>query len=224
MLTDGLLAEREQGITIDVAYRYFSTSRRKFILADAPGHEQYTRNMASAASNSDLAALLVDARRGLLEQTCRHIHIASLFGIKNIVIAVNKMDLIGYEEGAFKAVESAATNLAQELGFVQVTCIPVSALKGDNIVEPSADMPWHKGPTLRAYLETVDIEPARDAQGFKLPVQWVNRPNAEFRGYAGTIIAGTVRPGDEITVMPSGQCARVKEIVTIGGPLQSASA
>ena len=222
LLTDGLSAEREQGITIDVAYRYFSTPLRKFIIADTPGHEQYTRNMASGASNCDLAILLVDAQHGLQVQAHRHSYIASLFGIKHIVIAINKMDLVDYKQENFNKIENAFRKFSKYLGFETLTCIPLSALKGDNIVKPSAAMPWHGGPTLLEYLENIDVAKDGGSCGFRLPVQWVNRSGPEFRGFAGTIAAGHIKPGDEVVIMPSGAATRVKEIVTMDGLLKRA--
>jgi len=222
LLTDGLSAEREQGITIDIAHRFFSTAHRKFIIADAPGHEQYTRNMVSAASNSEMAVLLVDARHGLQVQTRRHSYIASLFGVKNIVIAVNKMDLVEYQQGAFNEIEDAFRTFSKGLGFDTVKCIPLSALTGDNIVKRSKKMPWYDGPILLKYLENIDVPTHGGSYGFRFPVQWVNRPGPHFRGFAGTVAAGHIKPGDDITIMPSGAAARVKEIVTMDGPLKRA--
>jgi bifunctional enzyme CysN/CysC len=224
LLVDGLAAEREQGITIDVAYRFFTTDRRKFIVADTPGHEQYTRNMATGASTADLAILLVDARKGVLTQTRRHSYIVSLLGIRHVVLAVNKMDLVGYSRTAFEAIVEDYEAFARQLGLDHVVSIPVSALKGDNIATPSDGMDWYHGPALLPYLETVDV--ARDtAQGpFRLPVQWVNRPNLDFRGYAGTIASGTLRPGDKVTVAPSGRGSTVSRIVTGDGDLAQAVA
>ena len=222
LLVDGLQAEREQGITIDVAYRFFNTDRRKFIVADCPGHEQYTRNMATGASTADLAIVLVDARKGLLTQTRRHSYIVSLLGIRHVVLAVNKMDLVDYDEAVFTRIVDDYRALAAQLGITHVTCIPLSALNGDNMLEPSARMPWHDGTTLLAHLETIDVEDARrslSAQGgrLRMPVQWVCRPDQNFRGFAGTIAAGTVAPGDEIVALPSGRRSRVARIVDGGG-------
>ena len=222
LLTDGLSAEREQGITIDVAYRYFSTAHRKFIIADTPGHEQYTRNMASGASNCDLAILLVDAREGLQVQAHRHSYISALFGIKNIVIAINKMDLVDYKQENFDRIENEFQEFSQNLGFKTLKCIPVSALKGGNIVKPPTDMPWYDGPTLLKYLENIDVARGGGSSDFRLPVQWVNRSGPDFRGFAGTIAAGSVKPGDAVVIMPSGISTRVKDIVTMDGPLKRA--
>jgi bifunctional enzyme CysN/CysC len=224
LLVDGLEAEREQGITIDVAYRYFATRRRRFIVADAPGHEQYTRNMATAASTSQLAVLLVDARKGLLTQTHRHSHIVSLMGIRNVVLAVNKMDAVGWDRSVFDGIAFAYSKVAAELGITDVACIPISALRGDNVVSPSANMSWYAGPTLLAYLEAVKIGDDLAAKPFRMPVQWVNRPNQNFRGYSGTIVSGVVQPGDRVAVLPSGQATRVARIVTMDGDLDCAAA
>jgi bifunctional enzyme CysN/CysC len=227
LLVDGLQAEREQGITIDVAYRFFNTDRRKFIVADCPGHEQYTRNMATGASTADLAIVLVDARKGLLTQTRRHSYIVSLLGIRHVVLAVNKMDLVGYDEAVFARIVDDYRALAAQLGIAQVTCIPLSALNGDNMLEPSARMPWYTGTTLLEHLETVEMtrvgETHRDL-GLRMPVQWVCRPDQNFRGFAGTIVSGAITPGDEIVVLPSGRRSRVARIVDGGGgDLASAS-
>ena len=228
LLVDGLAAEREQGITIDVAYRFFSTDKRKFIVADCPGHEQYTRNMATGASTADLAVVLVDARKGLLTQTRRHSYIVSLLGIKHVLLAVNKMDLVGYDRGVYDAIVAGYRELAAQLGIAQVTCIPLSALKGDNMLHRSEATPWYAGPTLLEHLEHVDVEhvdAAHDAVdlGFRLPVQWVCRPDHTFRGFAGTIAAGSVRPGDEIVALPSGRRSRIARIVTADGDLDVAT-
>jgi len=222
LLVDGLAAEREQGITIDVAYRFFDTERRKFIVADCPGHEQYTRNMATGASTADLAVVLVDARKGLLTQTRRHSYIVSLLGIRHVVLAVNKMDLVGWDEAVFARIEAEYRELAAQLGIPHVQAIPLSALEGDNLTRRSEAMPWYDGPTLLAHLETV--EAARDELGgaFRLPVQWVCRPNQDFRGFAGTIAAGTVAPGDPVVVLPSGRRSKVARIVTADGDLATA--
>jgi bifunctional enzyme CysN/CysC len=224
LLVDGLEAEREQGITIDVAYRYFDTDARKFIVADCPGHEQYTRNMATGASTADLAVVLVDARKGLLTQTRRHSYIVSLLGIGHVVLAVNKMDLVGYDEGVFDTIEREYRALAAQLGIGHVTCIPVSALKGDNMLERSAATPWYRGPTLLEHLETVDASRHARSGGFRLPVQWVCRPNQDFRGFAGTLTSGTVAPGDDVVVLPSGRRSKVARIVTSDGELARAHA
>jgi bifunctional enzyme CysN/CysC len=222
LLVDGLAAEREQGITIDVAYRFFGTDKRKFIVADCPGHEQYTRNMATGASTADLAVVLVDARKGLLTQTRRHSYIVSLLGIRHVLLAVNKMDLVEYGQQVFDEICVGYRELAHSLGIAHVTCIPVSALKGDNMLEPSPNMPWYAGESLLQHLEDVRVD--RDARTLELrmPVQWVCRPNHEFRGFAGTIAAGTVAPGDEVAVLPSGQRSRIARIVTAEGDLASA--
>jgi bifunctional enzyme CysN/CysC len=224
LLVDGLEAEREQGITIDVAYRYFATERRCFIVADAPGHEQYTRNMATAASTSELAVLLVDARKGLLTQTHRHSYIVSLMGIRNVVLAVNKMDAVGWDRGVFDDIAFAYSKVAAELGITDVICIPMSALRGDNVVSRGANVAWYAGPTLLAHLESVKIDGELTAKPFRMPVQWVNRPNQNFRGYSGTIASGFVRPGDRVAVLPSGQVTHVARIVTMDGDLDCAAA
>jgi bifunctional enzyme CysN/CysC len=224
LLLDGLEAEREQGITIDVAYRYFATPRRSFIVADTPGHEQYTRNMATGASNCELAVLLVDARKGLLAQTRRHAIIASLLGIRHVVLAVNKIDLVGYAEGVFDGIAHAFRDFAAPLGFRDVQAIPLSARFGDNVSAGSERMPWYTGPHLLDYLETVDVEDDGAARPFRLPVQWVNRPNPDFRGFAGTVASGTVRVGDDVAALPSGQVSRVKSILTPGGDVEMAEA
>jgi bifunctional enzyme CysN/CysC len=224
LLVDGLEAEREQGITIDVAYRYFSTGRRSFIVADAPGHEQYTRNMVTAASTAELAVLLVDARKGLLTQTLRHSHIASLMGIRHVVLAVNKMDLVDWDEEVFGGIAAAYRRFAADINLTDVTCIPISALRGDNVAGSSASMRWYAGPTLLAHLEAVEISPDRTAKPFRMPVQWVNRPDQNFRGYSGTIASGTVRPGDRVVVLPSGQTTQIARIVTMGKDLDGAAA
>ena len=224
LLVDGLMAEREQGITIDVAYRYFSTPRRKFIVADTPGHEQYTRNMATGASNSDLAVLLVDARKGLLLQTRRHSTIAALMGIRHLVLAVNKMDMVGYAQDVFETIRRDYLEFSQKLGECTIQAIPLSALAGDNIAAPSQAMPWYQGPTLLEYLETVDIDPGRNAESFRLPVQLVNRPGHGFRGYSGTIVSGSVAIGDKVRIGPSGEMSSIASILTPDGEAQSAQA
>ena len=224
LLLDGLQAEREQGITIDVAYRYFSTDRRKFIVADTPGHEQYTRNMVTGASTAQVAVILVDARKGLLTQTRRHSYLVSLVGIRHIVLAINKMDLIAYDEQRFTAILRDYRQFAATLGFSSITAIPISALNGDNIIEPSANTPWYAGPTLINYLETVPVEGEERGKPFRLPVQWVNRPHLDFRGFCGTIASGVVRPGDEVRVASSGRTSRVARIVTAKGDLPEAVA
>jgi len=224
LLVDGLAAEREQGITIDVAYRYFNTARRKFIVADTPGHEQYTRNMATGASTCDVAVILIDARKGVLTQTRRHSVIVSMLGVRHIVLAVNKMDLVGYSELAFAKIERDYIQFAQKLGFADITAIPLSALKGDNVVTSSGAMPWYRGRPLLETLETIDVEADAAAQPFRMPVQWVNRPNPDFRGYAGLITSGTVWVGDRIRIEPSGKESKVARIVTQGGDLERAVA
>ncbi len=222
LLTDGLDAEREQGITIDVAYRYFHTARRNFIVADCPGHEQYTRNMATGASNAELAVVLVDARKGLLVQTRRHTYICGLLGIRHVVLAVNKMDLVDFSQSIYDAIATEYRALAQRLGIDHVQCLPVSALTGDNVGKASANMPWYDGPTLLAALESTDVTVAAAAD-FRMPVQWVNRPDHSFRGYAGTPCGGRIAVGDEIVVQPGVQRARVARIVTAGGDLPQAA-
>jgi bifunctional enzyme CysN/CysC len=224
LLVDGLAAEREQGITIDVAYRFFGTDKRKFIVADCPGHEQYTRNMATGASTADLAVVLVDARKGLLTQTRRHSYIVSLLGIKHVLLAVNKMDLVGYDEAVFNDIVAGYRELAATLGIPGVTCIPLSALKGDNMLERSPATPWYRGATLLEHLEDVQVEHDVRDTGFRMPVQWVCRPDQDFRGFAGTIVAGSIAPGAEIAVLPSGQRSRVARIVTADGDLARAGA
>jgi sulfate adenylyltransferase large subunit len=224
LLLDGLQAEREQGITIDVAYRYFSTDRRKFIVADTPGHEQYTRNMVTGASTAQVAVILVDARKGLLTQTRRHSYLVSLVGIRHIVLAINKMDLIDFDQQRFEAIRRDYERFAASLGFGEITAIPISALGGDNIIEPSANTPWYQGPTLMHHLETVQIEGENRGKPFRMPVQWVNRPHLDFRGFCGTIAAGVVRPGDEVRVPSSGRTSRVARIVTMNGDLPEATA
>ena len=221
LLTDGLDAERQQGITIDVAWRYFHTARRSFIVADCPGHEQYTRNMATGASNAELAVVLVDARKGLLPQTRRHTYICSLLGIRQMVLAVNKMDLVGCDEVVYSDITEAYRELAQTLGIARVDCLPVIAPGGDNVGTRSARLPWYKGPTLLELLESADAAPAR-AEDFRMPVQWVNRPDQNFRGYAGTICGGRVSRGDEVVVQPGVQRGRIERIVVAGGDLESA--
>ncbi len=224
LLVDGLAAEREQGITIDVAYRYFSTAKRKFIIADTPGHEQYTRNMATGASTCDLAVILIDARQGVLTQTKRHSFIASLLGIKHFVVAVNKMDLVDFSEDTYEQIKAAYLEFAQGLGEIDIQFVPLSALKGDNVVTSSPSMPWYKGESLLPILETVQVEAELGNKSFRLPVQYVNRPNLDFRGFCGTIASGTINKGDEITVLPSGKSSKVESIVTFDGELDSAFA
>jgi bifunctional enzyme CysN/CysC len=224
LLLDGLEAEREQGITIDVAYRYFATPRRSFIVADTPGHEQYTRNMATGASNSELAVLLVDARKGLLAQTRRHAIIASLLGIRYAVLAVNKIDLVDFDRKVFDAIAGEFREFATALGFKDIVCIPISARYGDNVSSRSANTPWYTGSHLLDHLECVDVEDNRAQKPLRMPVQWVNRPNSDFRGFAGTIAGGGLQPGDEVAVLPSGQMTRVKEIIGGAGKLDRAEA
>ena len=224
LLVDGLAAEREQGITIDVAYRFFSTERRKFIVADTPGHEQYTRNMVTGASTAELAVVMIDARKGVLTQTRRHSYLVSLLGIRKIVLAINKLDLVDYSKKVYDDIETEYRAFAAEIGLTDIQCIPMSALKGDNIVEPSPHTPWYHGPTLVAHLETVEIEDALQHSPFRMPVQWVNRPDLDFRGFSGQALSGIIRPGDRIRVLPSGQESDVERIVTFGGDLDEAVA
>jgi len=224
LLVDGLAAEREQGITIDVAYRFFSTDRRKFIVADTPGHEQYTRNMATGASTADLAIILIDARKGVLTQTRRHSYIVSLLGIRHVVLAVNKMDAVGYDRDVFLSIEADYRAFAAQLGLENIVAIPLSALKGDNVLERSPHTPWYEGPPLMTHLETVEVEEDLLQRPFRLPVQWVSRPNQDFRGFAGLIASGSVRVGDPIRALPSGRQSRVARIVTYDGDLQEAVA
>jgi bifunctional enzyme CysN/CysC len=224
LFTDGLEAEREQGITIDVAYRYFSTDKRKFIIADTPGHEQYTRNMATGASTADLAIILIDARHGVLTQTKRHSFIVSLLGIKHVVVAINKMDLVGFSEEVYERIRGDYQAFAARLDLPDVHFIPLSALKGDNVVVPSPQTPWYNGPTLMHLLETVYIASDRNLEDFRFPVQYVLRPNLDFRGFSGTIASGIVRRGDELMVLPSRKTSRVKSIVTYDGELEEAFA
>jgi bifunctional enzyme CysN/CysC len=224
LLLDGLSAEREQGITIDVAYRFFSTSTRKFIVADSPGHEQYTRNMVTAASTADVAVILVDARKGLLTQTRRHSFLVSLLGIRQVALAINKMDLVDYSEAAFTDIENAYREFAAKIGITQVTAIPISALRGDNLVARGGEAGWYVGPTLMQYLDSVPIAEDLSTKSFRMPVQWVNRPNQNFRGFAGLISSGIVRQGDTIQALPSGRASRVASIVTAAGNLPQAVA
>ncbi len=240
LLLDGLQAEREQGITIDVAYRFFSTDKRKFIVADTPGHEQYTRNMITGASTADVAIILIDARKGVLTQTRRHSYLVSLVGIKNVLLAVNKMDLVDYSQERFEEIRAEYLQIAETLKFQQITCIPISALKGVNIApnsnlkSPSSKLKsssfqlkainWYQGPSILEYLETVEISDTAANKPFRMRVQWVNRPNLDFRGFSGTIASGTIRPGDEIVVMSSGQSSRISRIVTMDGDLDEAVA
>ena len=225
LLVDGLAAEREQGITIDVAYRFFTTEKRKFIVADTPGHEQYTRNMVTGASTADLAVILIDARKGVLTQTRRHSFLAHLIGIKHIVLAVNKMDLVGYDKAVFERILLSYRAFASEIGITNFTAIPISGFKGDNITALSANTPWFQGPALIEHLENVEVGSAADeAKPFRMPVQWVNRPNLDFRGFSGQIAGGSIKPGDAVRVLPSGKITRVERIVTLDGDLGQAVA
>jgi bifunctional enzyme CysN/CysC len=224
LLLDGLEDERQQRITIDVAYRYFSTPRRSFIVADSPGHEQYTRNMATGASSADLAVLLVDARKGVLPQTRRHSLICSLFGIRHVVLAVNKLDLVGFDREAFDKIATDYAQFAADLGFASLVMIPLSARHGDNLTERSPRTTWYRGPSLLEHLETIDVTEDTTGQPFRFPVQWVNRPNHEFRGFSGTVASGEVAPGDPVQVMGSSRASRIKEIVTFDGTLARAAA
>lgn len=224
LLLDGLKAEREQGITIDVAYRYFSTPKRKFIIADTPGHEQYTRNMATGASTANLAVILIDARQGVLTQTRRHAFIVSLLGIRHLVVAVNKMDLVGYSQQRFEEIRQEFDEVLAKLDFADVTYVPLSALKGDNVVERSDRLPWYTGPVILDYLETVDVGDQRNESDFRFPVQSVIRPNLDFRGFAGSVVSGVVRQGDRVRVLPSGKESTVERIVTYDGDLEEAFA
>jgi bifunctional enzyme CysN/CysC len=224
LLVDGLEAEREQGITIDVAYRFFATDKRKFIVADTPGHEQYTRNMATGASNSELAIILIDARKGVLTQTRRHAYIASLLGIRNVVLAVNKIDLVGYSQSVFDNIVADFKEFAVKLDFATLVPIPISARFGDNVIAHSEHMPWYKGPALLSHLETVDVESGLNEAAFRFPVQWVNRPNLDFRGFSGTIVGGRVKAGEPIAVAKSGRTSKIARIVTMDGDLDEAIA
>ncbi len=225
LLVDGLAAEREQGITIDVAYRFFSTDRRKFIVADTPGHEQYTRNMVTGASTADVAVILIDARKGVLTQTRRHSYLVSLIGIRKIVLAINKMDLVDFSQQVYNRIDEEYRAFARQIGIEDITTIPLSALKGDNMTAPSASTPWYHGPTLMAFLETCEVDETRlQTLPFRLPVQWVNRPNLDFRGFAGLVAGGSIRPGDRVRVQPSGRESTVKRIVAYGGDLPQAVA
>ena len=220
LLVDGLAAEREQGITIDVAYRFFNTEKRKFIVADCPGHEQYTRNMVTGASTADLAVILIDARKGVLVQTRRHSYLCHLIGIRNIVVAVNKMDLVDYDQATFDTIVKDYAEFAKSIGIESFTAMPISGFKGDNITTRSAKTPWYQGPTLVEHLETVEVLSSVDAdKPFRMPVQWVNRPNLDFRGFSGLIATGSVNPGDEIRVLPSGKTSKVTRVVTLDGDL-----
>lgn len=224
LLTDGLKAEREQGITIDVAYRYFSTAKRKFIIADTPGHVQYTRNMATGASTADLAVILIDARYGVLEQTKRHSFIVSLLGIKHILVAINKMDLVGFEQARFEEIRKDYLEFSSRIDVPDLHFLPIAALHGDNVVDPSPNMPWYTGPTLMGFLESVYVGSDRNLEDFRFPVQLVNRPNLDYRGFCGTVASGIVRQGDEVMVLPSRKTSRVKRIVTMDGDREEAFA
>ncbi len=223
LLVDGLAAEREQGITIDVAYRFFSTERRKFVVADTPGHEQYTRNMVTGASTAELAVILIDARKGILTQTRRHSFLVSLLGIRHVVLAVNKLDLVDYSQEVYEQIDADYRTFAAELGITDIVSIPLSALRGDNVTEHSLNTPWYTGPTLIEHLETIEVDDDTDTQPFRFVAQWVNRPNLDFRGYSGIIVGGTVRPGDRIRVVPSGVESTVSRIVTYDGDLELAT-
>ncbi|WP_394174072.1 sulfate adenylyltransferase subunit CysN [Thalassotalea litorea] len=223
LLVDGLQSEREQGITIDVAYRYFATEKRKFIIADCPGHEQYTRNMATGASNCDLAIVMIDARYGVQTQTKRHSYICSLLGIKHIIVAVNKMDLVDYSQDVYRKIKEDYKTFAEQLDIPDVRFVPISALKGDNVVNKSDDMEWYPGATLMALLDTVKVDSDKNTEDFRFPVQYVTRPNLDFRGFCGSISGGIIHVGDVITAMPSGKSSSVKSIVTADGDLESAS-
>ena len=223
LLVDGLQAEREQGITIDVAYRYFSTDTRKFIIADCPGHEQYTRNMATGASTADLAIILIDARYGVQTQTRRHSFITSLLGIRHVIVAVNKMDLLEFDQAVFERIRQDYLAFAKALDIHDIRFLPLSALRGDNVVSPSERMPWYDGPSLMQLLDSIRLDADQALQAFRLPVQYVNRPNLDFRGFCGTIAAGIIRPGDQVTVLPSGRQSRVRAIVTTDGELPVAA-
>jgi bifunctional enzyme CysN/CysC len=225
LLVDGLAAEREQGITIDVAYRFFATDKRKFIVADTPGHEQYTRNMVTGASTADLAVILIDVRKGVLTQTRRHSYLAHLLGIRNLVLAVNKMDLVAYDQATFDAIVADYRVFAASIGITDFTALPISAFKGDNITALSPNTPWYGGPTLIGHLETVEIDQVAGRAGpFRMPVQWVNRPNLDFRGFSGLVAGGAIKPGDPVRILPSGKTSQVARIVTLDGDLDMAVA
>jgi bifunctional enzyme CysN/CysC len=224
LLVDGLAAEREQGITIDVAYRFFSTERRKFVVADTPGHEQYTRNMVTGASTADLAVILVDSRKGILTQTRRHSFLVSLLGIRHVILAVNKLDLVEYSREVFETIDAEYREFAAELGITDIVSIPLSALRGDNVTERSANTPWYTGPTLVEHLETVEVDHDLDSKPFRFVVQWVNRPDLNFRGYSGVVVGGTVRPGDRVRIVPSGVESTVTRVVTYDRDLEEAIA
>ncbi len=225
LLVDGLAAEREQGITIDVAYRYFSTEKRKFIVADTPGHEQYTRNMITGASTADLAVILVDARKGILTQTKRHSYLAHLIGIRHLVLAVNKMDLVGYDQATYDRIVTDYAAFAESIGIAGFTPMPISGFKGDNITAPSANTPWYDGPTLIDHLDTVTLDVSEDQAGaFRMPVQWVNRPNLDFRGFSGLVASGSIAPGDAVRILPGGRTSTIARVVAFGGDLPRAVA
>ena len=224
LLLDGLAAEREQGITIDVAYRYFSTEKRKFIVADTPGHEQYTRNMVTGASTADAAVILIDARKGILTQTRRHSYLIALLGIRHVALAINKLDLVAYSKPVFDRIEEDYRAFAASIGLTDVVCIPLSATKGDNVTSPSASTPWYRGPSLLEFLETVAVDSDAEAGPLRMPVQWVNRPDQHFRGFSGRIVGGTVRPGERVRALPSGKQSTVERIVTKDGDLERAVA
>ena len=224
LLVDGLQAEREQGITIDVAYRYFESDRRRFIAIDTPGHEQYTRNMATGASNADIALVLVDARKGILTQTRRHAYIVRLLGIRRVILAVNKMDLAGYDQDVFRSIVADFETLADALDLAEVTAVPLSALEGENVLVRGGSMPWYRGPTLMEVLEAVPVGDGEQAGAFRLPVQWVNRPNPDFRGFSGTVASGSVRRGEAVVVSPSGRQTAVARILGPSGDLEQAVA
>ena len=224
LLVDGLQSEREQGITIDVAYRYFSTDKRKFIIADTPGHEQYTRNMVTGASTCDLAILMVDARAGVKTQTRRHSFLVSLLGIKHVIVAVNKMDLMKYSEEVYKEIQADYKEFAKQLDIPDIHFVPISALEGDNVVNLSEHTPWYDGKTLMEMLESIEINKDANTDDFRFPVQYVNRPNLDFRGFAGTVVSGQIKPGDDVTALPSGKTSKVKQVVTFDGDLDEAYA
>ncbi|MGI8755758.1 MAG: sulfate adenylyltransferase subunit CysN [Acidimicrobiales bacterium] len=223
LLVDGLTAEREQGITIDVAYRFFTTEQRKFIVADTPGHEQYTRNMVTGASTADVAVILIDARKGVLTQTRRHSYLVSLIGIEHVVLAINKLDLVDYSQEVFEQIEADYRAFATDIGLTSITAIPVSALRGDNIIERSSETEWYSGPTLLGHLETVETSERGARSPFRMPVQWVNRPNLDFRGFSGLVVGGSVHPGDPVRALPSGLTSTVERVVTFDGDLDDAS-
>lgn len=222
LLVDGLQSEREQGITIDVAYRYFSTDKRKFIIADTPGHEQYTRNMVTGASTCDLAIVMVDARHGIQTQTKRHSYICSLLGIKHIIVAINKMDLMEYSQEVYQKIKADYREMAKNFNIDDIRFVPISALKGDNVVTPSENMDWYPGATLMKLLETVKVDQDKDLEHMRFPVQYVNRPNLDFRGFCGTLASGIIQVGDEVTALPSGKTSRIKSVFTHDGELETA--